>query len=174
MIVLDKNVLKQIIILKNDINKIIDVYNSNNKLLDILKKDKKVLKVINLIEENNNIVLEKNKINTNINLLINKNCNHDLLLYKNYNYDMYDNWYEYICLECGKLIESTSKLKNVIYSEISYDKLRKEYFNYLYKYDEKISIELMLLKYNNHLYNELVNEGLNEIKALKLIKKGII
>lgn len=83
---------------------------------------------------------------------------------------MYDSSYEYQCIECGKIIESDCKMKNVINSDLNYEYIRKEYYNYLMKYDENIALEIMIAKYNDNMFLELTNNGLDEIKALKLVK----
>lgn len=166
-----ENVLNQIKNLYKRISELDKESNCNNDLLEELKKDEKVSEAINLLYKCQELQSEINTIKININHLINNNCSHNLLLYKEYNIAMYDSYYEYQCLECGKVIESTSKLNNVIFSDVSYDILKKDYYKYLLEYDEEIAIDMMLIKYSKKLFNELINNGLNEIDALKLVKK---
>ena len=166
-----KEILKEIKDINEIINTISEIHDINQEKLNKLETSEVVKKALKLMRENlvikKNIETYKNKIPN----LITINCSHELLLYKDYYIGMYDSCYEYQCLECGKIIESTSTMKNVIKSNNSYEKIRKEYFNYLYKYDEVIALNLILAKYNNEFFSELIENGLDEIKALKLISR---
>jgi len=165
-----KEILKEIKQVNETINDISKIYNVNEEKLKKLELNKLVKKALKLMRENidikKNIEIYKNKIPN----LINNNCSHELLLYKDYYIEMYDSCYEYQCIECGKIIESTCKMKNVIKSNINYEYIRNEYYNYLMKYDENIALEIMIAKYNDAMFSELTENGLDEIRALKLVK----
>jgi len=164
-----KEILKEIKHVNEKINDINKIYIINQEELNKLETNKLVRKALKIMRENidikKNIEIYKNKIPN----LINHNCSHELLLYKDYYIGMYDSSYEYQCIECGKIIESDCKMKNVINSDLNYEYIRKEYYNYLMKYDENIALEIMIAKYNDNMFLELTNNGLDEIKALKLV-----
>jgi len=167
---MNKEVLKEIKHINEKINDIIKIYNINQEELNKLETNKLVRKALKIMRENTdikkNIEIYKNKIPN----LITNNCSHELLLYKDYYIEMYDSCYEYQCIECGEIIESTFKMKNVIKNNFNYEYIRNEYYNYLMKYDENIALEMMITKYNDSMFLELTNNGLDEIKALKLVK----
>lgn len=165
-----ESVLKGIKKMKQEILKLHKKLELNEEILDKLKQDEKVLETINLLLKCQELQSSINNIKNDINSLINCKCSHNLLLYREYNIEMYDSYYEYQCLECGEVIESTYKLNNVIFSDVSYGILKKDYYKYLFEYDEKIAIDMMLIKYNENLFKELIDNGLSEIDALKLVK----
>ena len=144
-------------------------YQSNKKKLDKLKNNKKVSEALDIVDENNRIKKEIDACKNRINSLMNK-CNHSLLLYKDYSYQIYDSYYCYQCIECGENIESTFRMNNVIKTDFTYIELKNEYYKYLFKYDEITAIEIMLAKYNSGTFSILVEKGLEEVKALKLLK----
>lgn len=148
--------------------------NSNNKIIEELKKDKKVLKCLMLLEENKKMQNSINNISNDINSLICNNCNHNLFLYKEYNIGMYDSYYKYQCIECGEVIESSYRLNNVIFSDISFEILKNDYYDYLLKYDGINAIDIMKYIYNGSLFNELLENGVEPIRALNLVKKTVI
>lgn len=166
-----ESVLKEIKKMNQEILKLHKKLELNEGILDKLKQDEKVLEAINLLLKCQELQSGINNIKNDINRLINNKCSHNLLLYREYNIEMYDSYYEYQCLECGKVTESTYKLNNVIFSDVSYEILKKDYYKYLLEYDEKIAIEMMLIKYSKKLFNDLINNGLSEIDALKLVKR---
>ena len=147
-------------------------YLKNVELLNNLKNNKLVSTALKIIEENNDILKDVNLYRRNIDCLF-KDCNHNLLMFKDYSYQMYDSYYTYQCIECGEIIESSYKMKKVIDCDISFNRLQNDYYNYLFKYDENISIDIMINKYNQNknLYNDLVSNGISEIDAIKLVKK---
>jgi len=170
---MNENILKEINEKKKNLDELNKKLRLNEEILEKLKKYKKVKCAINLLKDSHMINSKILEINNSINNLINSTCNHDLVLYKDYNIDMYDSIYEYYCIECGKLIESSHRLNNVIYSDNAFIDIKNDYFNYLYKYGYRLTIEIMLNKYNNsnkNIFNELLNNGIDEIRALKLIK----
>lgn len=164
-----KEILKGIKHINEKINDISKIYDINQEELNKLETNKLVRKALKLMRENIDIKKNIEIYNKKIPNLITNNCSHELLLYKNYYIEMYDSCYEYQCIECGKIIESASKMQNVINSDLSYEYIRNEYYNYLMKYDENIALEIMIAKYNDIMFLELTKNGIDEIKALKLV-----
>lgn len=106
-------------------------------------------------------------------MLITQNCDHPLALYLGSELDRHDciRYNEYKCIECGKVFETDKCIKNIIDSNISFKTLHREYLEYLLKYNEKDALEIMRYKYNNNLFKELINCGIETKNALKLAKK---
>ena len=165
-----KEILKEIKNINEKINDISKIYDINQEELNKLETNELVRKALKIMRENIDIKKNIEIYNNKIPNLITHNCSHELLLYKDYYIDMYDSSYEYQCIECGKIIESSSKMKNVINSNNAYKDIRKEYYNYLMKYDENIALQIMIAKYNDNMFIELTKNGLDEIRALKLVK----
>lgn len=168
---MSKNVLIESKKINDEIKKQIKIYQKNCEVLNELKKNPLVRKALE-IESDNQYILDNLKNLKKAYLLIYENCCHNLLLYVDNEFTNYDTFYTYKCLDCGKNITSVLKMENVIFSGISYEDLKKDYENYLLKYDEETSVQIMLTKYSNELFSDLVNSGVDEIKALKLVKKN--
>ncbi len=167
-----ENILEEIKKLKGEIAEQTSEYEKNNELLNEKCKNPLVMEAIKLQLNNEELLRNVNKIRKDVELLIEKNCTHNLLLYIGHNISCYDSFYYYRCIECGQGIESTIKLNNVVYTDVSYEDLKKDFNNYLNKYGEESAIQIMLAKYKNELFNDLVTSGVDEIKALKLIRKS--
>ena len=161
---MSKNVLIESKKINEEIKKQIKIYQKNCEVLNELKKNILVRKALE-IESDNQYILDNLKNLKKAYLLIYENCCHNLLLYVDNEFTNYDTFYTYKCLDCGKMA-------NVIFSDISYEDLKKDYENYLLKYDEETSVQIMLTKYSNELFSDLVNSGVDEIKALKLVEKN--
>ena len=168
-----ESVLKQVKELREEITQLDKNYEKNNEALEILKKDKKVMQCIKLLDENEKIRKKTaNNIKTE-NMLIEHGCNHDLCLFISSECDSYEGrrYYKYRCLECGKIFEIDFRLRNGVIDKNNFDILRNEYFEYLLKYNEKDAIDIMIYKYKDNLFNELIENGVETIKALNLVKK---
>ena len=165
-----ENIFEEIKKLKGEIAEQTSEYEKNNELLNEMCKNPLVMEAIKLQLYNEKLSRNVNKIKNDVELLIEENCTHNLLLYSGHNISCYDSFYCYRCIECGQGIESTIRLNNVVYTDVSYENLKRDFNNYLFKYDEETAIQIMLAKYNNELFNDLVNSGVDEIKALKLVK----
>lgn len=166
-----KNILEKVKKLNTEIESQADIYTENEELLKELMKDPLVLKALNLQITNEKILKNLKALKLEVHDMIENGCCHSLLLYDGYVPSCYDSYYFYRCLECGEVIESGCKMNNVIFSNVSYETIKKQYYDYLIKYDEEIAIQIMLARYNNELFNDLINSGVDEIKALKLVKK---
>ncbi len=167
-----ENIFEEIKKLKGEIAEQTSEYEKNNELLNEMCKNPLVMEAIKLQLYNEKLSRNVNKIKNDVELLIEENCTHNLLLYRGYSYS-YPRWYyDYRCIECGKKIESFFELKNVIDIDVPYQDLKRDFNNYLFKYDEETAIQIMLAKYSNQLFNDLVNSGVDEIKALTLLRKN--
>ena len=167
-----ENILEEIKKLSGEIRDQINEYEKNNELLNEMCKNPLVMEAIKLQLNNEELFRNVNKIRNDVKFLIDEKCKHNLLLYIDYNLSCYDSFYYYRCIECGQKIESVIKLNNVIYTDVPYQDLKRDFSNYLIKYDEETAIQIMLAKYSNELFNDLVTSGVDEIKALKLIRKS--
>ena len=168
-----EEILEQMKMSQKKVDELVKLLEYNESEIKELLKDSKVQSFYNFLNKNENIKLEIASIKKEISRSIDINCTHPIAFYTNVTYCDYERREEseFICLECGEHFTDYYSRKNkIINTKKSFNELQNEYYELLNEYSACDAIEIMYNNYNNDNYKKMISEGIEPVKALKLLK----